>query len=220
MSQKNTPKIAPLNNPDLEKARDEKCEPLARGILQDMATDLIPENPHEKIDYRPITVKVLKRTLEADTNLTTENTYLFQLLLGVLSGLNATVQTCTTLPIDDVRYAGIGRKILEILANSNVKIVGLGEAQVPVEFSLIKDQINELFANEKLTMLEVKYIMDNMFESFTALNNGFSTSVEQSMARAEAKLFGIEAMSDVSMGLLDKVLKAEMNSEEATETTA
>ena len=50
--------------------------------------------------------------------------------------------------------------------------------------------------------------MDNIFQSFTRVNNLFNENLAGNSARAEAKLFGIESMSDLTMRRLNDVLIA------------
>lgn len=191
---------------DLEKARDEKCIPIARSLLADLATDLLPEDANVKVDYNPIALKFLKAMFEADLNITIEVSYIFQLILGVFSGLNKTVQGATAVPTDDVRYAAIGKKVLGFLVGVDIKMNDVKPEDIERDFAPIKVKINELFAEEKLTMVEIKYVMDNIFESFTTVNNMVQKSLEISTARAEAKLFGIGAMDELTMKKLDSVL--------------
>lgn len=192
---------------NLEQLRDEKCVPVARGIINDMAISLVPDDANKKVDYNPIVKSMLERTLEADLNIATENTYIFQLILTAFAGLNKTVQECETVPIDDVRYGTIAKKILSILATANISLLTKTPEQEAIEFAPVKEQLNALFAQEKLSMLEVKYVMDNIFDSLSAVQNSFMLGVTSSAERAEAKLFGIEAMSDLTMKKLDDVLK-------------
>lgn len=196
-----------MSDIDLEKQRDDKVFPIAREVLKDMAELLIPENANEKVDYNPIVLKTLQRSLDADFNITMEAQYLFQVLLGAFAGLNSTVQGCTALPIDDVRYGAISKRILTLLAEAPIRLGAVTPEQTVEDFAPIQVKINAILAEEKLSMLEVKYIMDNIFDSFNAVNNMYSAQIEQSTAAAEAKLFGIEDMSDLGLKRLDEVLK-------------
>lgn len=192
---------------DADQLRDEKCIPVARKMFESVAAKMIPEDANEVVDYNPVLIDLLTEGLAADLNMTTETPYVFQLMLGILSGLNRTVQKATVTPIDDVRYGKIGRKILQITADANVTLGSVTVEQTDADFASALEQINALFAEEKLTMMEVKYIMDNIFESFTAVNNGFSASTEQSFKLAEEKLWKVQDMTDVTMGLMDRVMK-------------
>lgn len=200
---------APVVEPDLDALRDEKCFPVARTMFADIATDMVPEDANEKIDYNPIVIKLLSHSFEADLNLTTENPYVIQLMLGVLSGLNGTVQECDILPIDDVRFGRISRSILQIVSEANVTLGTVTPEQTKADFAPVKEKLNTLFAEEKLTWLEVKYIMDAMFEAFTAVNTAFSSSIETSLQKTEEKILGVEHMSDITMKKLDAVLKGQ-----------
>lgn len=202
-------KVAPLE-PDLEKLRDEKCIPVARSLLTDLSTDLLPQNANDKIDYNPILTKFLQKTLDADMNIQTEAPYIFQLLLGVLSGLNLTVQGTKTVPIDEIRYATIGRKILAIVAEANVKMGSVTPDETTADFAPVKEKIDALVVAENLSMLEVKYIMDNIFDSFKMINDIYLRNIEQSTAHATAKLFGLESLDELGLKKLDEVLKAEV----------
>jgi hypothetical protein len=192
---------------DLEAARDAKVFPIARATLTDMAELLIPEDASVKVDYNPIVLKILQRSVDANLNITMEVQYLFQVLLGVFSGLNQTMQGVTTTPIDDVRYGRISKELLTLVAEANVTLGGVTPEQTIADFAPIQVKINEIIAREKLTMIEVKYMMDNMFESFSTVNNAVSSQIEKSTASAESKLFGIEDMSDLTVGRVDEVLK-------------
>lgn len=196
---------------DADQLRDEKCIPVARKMFAAIADKMIPEDANTVVDYNPVLIDLLTEALGADLNMTTENPYVFQLMLGMLSGLNLTVQKATVAPIDDVRYGRIGRQILKFVADANVTLGSVTPEQTEADFAPVLDQINALFAEEKLTMMEVKYIMDNMFESFTAVNNGFSSSTSTSFKLAEEKLWKVQDMSDVTMGLMDKIMKGQQD---------
>lgn len=195
---------------DLEKLRDEKCIPVAKAILKDLAQDLIPEDANKKIDFTPAVKNILTKTLEADLNISTENSYIFQLILGVFAALNTTVQACDTVLIDDVRYGAISKKILDIVASADIRMGNVMPEEIVLDFIPVKEQINALFAAEKLSMLEVKYIMDNIFTSFKTVTDMFNHSVQISSEKAEAKMFKVESMSDLTMKRLDEVLKEEV----------
>lgn len=193
---------------NLDKLRDEKCIPVAQLVLEDIASDMMPEDANEKVDYNPVTLKILQRTLDADTNISTENSYIFQLLFGVFQSLNKTVQECNTIPIDDIRYGVIAKKILGTVADAHVRMGTIADADKDADFAQIKEKLNELFSAEQLSLLEVKYIMDNILDSFNTVQGLFSMNVEISSAKAIAKSMGLESVNDLSMKKLDDVLKS------------
>lgn len=207
-------KAAPLEagEVDLDKEREERCYPVVRGILTDMATDLLPQNGAEQ-NYTPLLMKVLGRSLEADLNLQMENPFLFQTLLGVIVGLNSTVMECTTVPIDDVRYAAIGKRILGIVATADIKLGTLTPEETTATFAPVKEQLNALFAEEKLSWMEVKYVMDSILAAVKEAEQRFSISIDQSLQKAEAKAMGVHDMSDLTMKHLDKFLKEPLSTE-------
>lgn len=199
-------KKAPVVSVDLEKVRDDRCIPIARAVMNDMVDQLLPEDANVKIDYDSLIKSILQKNLDADLNITIETPYVFQLILSALAGLNKTVQTCDMLLIDDARYAAIGRKILAAVAVADVRLVNATSEEVDEDFAPVKAKIDAIFTKEKLSMLEVKYIMDNIFSGFETVSNGFARALEKSSERAEAKLFGIESMSDLTMKRLQEVL--------------
>ncbi len=203
------------DNVNLDKVRDEKCVPIARQIFSDLVTDLLPKDTNP-IDLNPLAIKILGYGRDGDLNIASEVSYVFQLVLGVLTALNTTVQKATTTPIDEVRFFNIGSKILDIVSKANVKIGNVTPDETTADFAPILEQINTLFAEEKLTLIEIKYVMDNVFNLFTVVNNVVSGSIEKSSEMAEAHLFGVEAMSDLTLGRLDSILKDVAKAKEAT----
>lgn len=192
----------------LDELRDEKCIPIARQMFTHIASDMLPENANEKVDFNPVILSLLQISVDNDMNLIMENPYAFQLMLTALSGLNLAVQSAVTTPIDDVRYARIGRQILQFVSDANVTLDKVTKEQQVEEFAPIKVKIDALFAEENLNMMEVKYIMDNIFTSFTQVQNGFTGSTEQSTKIAEEKMWGVSDMSEVTMGMVDAKLKS------------
>ena len=169
---------------DLEKQRDEKCIPVSEAIYSEMITGLV----NTKDDHKELTTKALSVMLSKDLNITTEVSYVPQLILKSLSEINTTLQECDTIPEDDERYGSIGSKILEI-GND-------------------KEKLNQLFSDEHLTKLELVYIKDMIFQSFTAFNNILSNSITMATEKAESKALGVETMTDLSLKRLDEFLKA------------
>lgn len=194
--------------PNLDQLRDEKVVPVARGVLVDMATDLLPNTADESADYSGMVTKVMQRVLDADLNIVQENSYLFQLLLGVTASLNKTVNTMELASIDEQRYMDIGRKMLSILATANIP---MGGATMTLEeetaaFAPVKDQLSQLFTTEKLNLMEVQYIMNQIFDSFNAVQNTFMVTVANFAQKAEAKALGLEDYGDLSMKKINDVL--------------
>ena len=187
---------------DLEKIRDEKCFPLAQTLLEVLSDEAFDEDGIKKT-----VLKTLSLMLGKDLNIDTDVSYIPQLILGSLSGMNTTVQTCDMVPLEETRYNTIAVKMLKILTNEKVKM-GINPDQVEDNFKSVKEQLDTLFMDEKLNSLEVKYIMDKIFNMFTSFNNTLSASIESSVARAEAKLFGFDSMSDLTMQKLDEILKS------------
>lgn len=205
------PQGSPAAGPDLEKLRDEKCIPVARMVLNDMAVGLMSPSKEKNTEtQQQIVMKILQRTLDADLNLSMDNPYIFQLLAGVFSGLTTTVVECTTVPIDDLRYSTISKKILDIVATADIKMGTLTPEETVVVFAPVKERLNVLFAEEKLSWLEVKFIMDSIFNAFKGAKERFDQSLDMAVQRMEAKILGVEDMTDLTMSKLDTVLKTPM----------
>lgn len=195
--------------PDLEKERDDRVIPVVRGFLVDMAAQMIPEDANKEVNYLPVSLAMLKRALEADLNITTDNAYAFQMIKGVFVGLSATVQQLKpSTEIDDVRFGRIAKQILGIVAAADIGLTPKTPEEVEASFASIKEQLQALFDAEKLSWMEIKYIMDNIFAAFEDVTNLFNRKVESALESAEAKAMGVEFMSDLTMSKLDTFLKA------------
>lgn len=194
------------SSPDLEKARDEKCIPVAQEILKDMVEHLLVPNPDDPHAHDDLIMFILRRALETDMNITTEIQYLLQLVLGGFSGFNTTIHSCEFAPIDEERYITIGKKMLAILAGANVRLTNVTPADTTADFAGAKETLHALINAENLTKIEIRYIMDNIWESVKVVNNDISESLARSTEKAEAKIFGNEFMSDLTLGQVNKVL--------------
>lgn len=190
--------------PDLEALRDQKCVPLARAILTDLAAGLFPEGG--EMNYPDLTKQSLERLLEADANVTTEVPYVYQLMFAGFGVLNTAIQATQAEPLDDARYGRIARQLICILATANVTLTN----KTPDETELVplKEQVAALIAQEKLTTIEVTYIVTNILAAFNTAQNYAQMSVEGALKKAEEKLFAIDDMTDLSMKKLDDVLKS------------
>jgi len=195
--------------PNLEKLRDEKCVPIARGMLNDMAVEMIPVDANVEIDFRPVVLKMLTRTLDADANIATDIPYIFQLIKGVFMALSATVQQVQPKKqIDDVRFGAIMKKILGIVATANIRMAEATPDTIKEDFMPVKEQLQTLFDAEEMSFLEIKYCMDNIFSSFDRVTDNFKKNIDIAVDKASSKAMGVEFMSDVSMRRLDEFLKA------------
>lgn len=197
------PGVAGQPQPDLDALRDAKCVPIARAILNDLAVGLFPETG--EMDYPALTKQGLERLLETDANVTTEVPYVYQLSLAGLTGLNLAIQAAPLEPMDDIRYSRIARQLMGILAVSNVTLT----AKTPdeAEGGPLKEQVAALIAAEKLTKIEIDYIVNNLFAAFNTAQNYAQMTLEGAMKKAEEKLFGIGDMTELGMKKLDDVLK-------------
>jgi len=207
--------------PELEKARDEKVIPVARALISDLGGLLGTMTQNEPLEFTGIVATLIRTSVDREFNIATDNSYLFQVGLGVLSALNAAVQTCTTTDVDDARFAQIAAKVLAIVAAANVSMGGdVTPEQTLIEFAPIKEQLNALFLEEKLSKLETKHIMDLVLRSFESITKKFNDTVEYSSQKAEAYVLGVEVMSDVTMKNLEDILTKKQAEDQATQVAA
>lgn len=192
--------MADTTDKTLEEARDEKCIPVARAILADLPADMLGQ------DGTSLALKMLTHALETDMNILTDVSYLPQLLLGALSGLNAAVQAATKAPIDEDRYKGVAQKMLQMLSDANLTLGDVTAEQAVIDQAPLVEDLSLLFSSEKLNPLEVKYVMDSVFEAFASVSNMFSDSLSKSVDKATAKVFGLESSKDLSTGKVQEVL--------------
>lgn len=192
---------------DLEKLRDEKCEPIARAMFSAIASDMFSTESNQV----ELVKKLLTMSLNEDLNITTEVSYIFQLMLGALSGLNKTMSQIVqeSFPTDNERYGKIATQIMTMVSDANVRLTNVKPEDVTQDFGSLKVRIAELCKAEGLSGLEIKYIIQELiFAEFTSVNNLYSSSLEASSEKAEAKLFGIGSMSELTLRRLNEVLLA------------
>lgn len=185
---------------DADKLRDEKCIPVARAILSEIPATLLAD------DIDPLVLSILQKALDMNMNITTEAQYLFQLILGGFSGLNTILHTLVLEPVDEERYVAISQKILQILADSNVRLTGATTEEVEKDLTDAKVQLQELFTAEKLTSIDLDYIVEKILSAVATVNNKVSDNLASSTSRAEAKIFGVESMDEITVKHVNDVL--------------
>ena len=189
---------------NLEVLRDEKVFPIVQTLLKEMSGELMLNTD----GHKALTLKTLSLMLDADLNIASEVAYVPQLILKVFANINETLQSCTLIETDDVRYNSILSKMLTIVSDANVRLGNLTPDEVKFDFNPIKEKFNELFFAEKLTKIEMDYMIKNLFEAFNSYNNLLSGSVTMATEKMECKILGIDSMSDLSLKKLDEILKA------------
>lgn len=201
--------------PDLEALRDEKVVPVARGVLTDMAGEIAATDINAATDLTSVIIKILKRGLAADLNVTTENPYVFQLVLGAYAAFSGTIQKCKVTDTPDARYGKIGGELLTLLANANVPMgTKVIKQEQEAATDALQSQIEDIFARENLTWLEVKYILEGLFRSLKSIEQVYSSNIELSVKRMEAKILGLGDMTDLSMAKLDEMLQKDFSQAE------
>lgn len=190
-----------MTDKTLEELRDERCFPVAQAILEGMAKNLLEDDGPKNT-----ALGALELSLKQDLNIVTDMSYIPQLILNALSGVNATAQVCDMEPLDTDKYNNIAKKIFKILADEKINI-GFNKDEVTKVFSGIKDKLSALFLKEKINSLEVKHIMENILSAFGSFNNLLASSIEISTEKATSKLMGIDSTDDLTMKKLDEILK-------------
>lgn len=201
----------PAPEVDLEAQRDERVVPVAQGVLADMASEIASTDVNSDTDFTAILVKILQRTLAADLNLITENPEIFKNILGVYSAFSTVVQKSVHASDEDVRFGKIGREMMALLVKANIPMgMKATPALQAAAAEAIQPDLEAIFARENLTWLEIKYILEGLFRSLKSIEQLFSVNVERSVKHMEAKILGIDDMTDLTMGKLDETLKAEI----------
>lgn len=196
---------APDPKPDLAKEQADKVTGVAQGLLEDMATMLMPLDG-KTFDLKPLELATLARILAADLKLQTEVPLTFQYTTSGITGLLQILQDCTYHePHTQADFAEAAREILAILAKAKAS---LGDtATVAESLASVKAELETRFADKQLSAIDVRYILNSITSTFDTLRNGVEKSIEESMERAQAKAFSVESVQDVSMGKLDSFLK-------------
>lgn len=211
MSENTEQKLPTDTGPDLELLRDNRVVPVAQGVLDDISksmpsTDITPDT-----DFTTLLIQILQRTLDADLNLTTDNPYLFQLVLGVFAAFNTVTQKSKLTANDDSRFARIAGELMAIMVKANVP---MGKDVKPAEqekaLEAYQGEFDAIFEREKLTSLELSYILEGMLRSFKTTEQLFSGNVQRSVQVMEAKILQIPDMTDLSMKTLDETLKGQI----------
>lgn len=206
-----TEPVASPIQPSLEEIRDQRVAPVVKGVLEDLAASLPTTDITPQSDFTTVLIKVLQRTLDADLNLTMENPYVFQLALGVLSAFNDVVMECKKADPQDERYARVASRMMALMVSANVPIGMKVTADAQKEaLRAIKPQLEEIFLAESLTSLEVSYILEGVLRSFKMIEQLFSGNVDRSVNRMEAKILGLEDITDLSMKKLDETLQRDI----------
>lgn len=189
-------------NDQLERLRDERCFPIVRALVKEFPEGLVVDPE----DQKKLQLQSLSLMLAADLNVAQEVSYVSQLTLGVLSGLNAAIQTAG-LENDEVKYEFLAGDVLKILADHiDTMKLDAGPEESIKEFAKIQEKLIALFKENELSLMEAKYIIQKILESFTTLNNAVSSSIENSTKRMEEKILGIESMGDLTLQKLNDVL--------------
>lgn len=197
--------------PDLEVLRDELVVPIAREVFADIAKSMPSETEEANADYTELLTGILTRSLNADLNLTTDNPYLFQLVLGVYGAFSTTVQKCSMPKVDEERFSRIAGQMMRMVAGASVP---MGKDVTPADqetaLEAIQPELEALFARENLTSVEITYILQNIFRSLKTTQELFSGNIDRAVNRMEAKILGLNDLTELTMSKLDETLKADM----------
>lgn len=188
---------------NLEKLRDEKVFPVAKAVFKQMSEELVGSTD----ENLGLALKTLSLMVEKDLNVDTEVSFLPQVILRTLAEINSTLQVCETDPEDEERYVRVAHAILTIVSDADLSLKDKLPEDVVKDYEPIKEKLNVLFKEEKITRLELNYIKDMIFDAFTNFNNIVQSSIVSATERAESKALGIQSMTDLSLKRLDEFLK-------------
>lgn len=193
--------------PDLDAERDARVAPVAQGVIEDLAGQNTGVDVNNRSEFTNVIVKILKRSLAADLHVSTDNSYIFQLVLGAFGAFNSVVMSAKMADPQTERYAKIAHEMMELFAKANVPM-GMkvkSEDQIAALQS-IKPQLEEIFAREMLTNLEVTYILEGLMNALKVTEQVFGQNIENSIKRMEAKVLQLEDIDDLTMNKLDWAL--------------
>lgn len=198
----------PEVTPDPEKERDVRAVPVAHGVLEDLAGLNSVSDVQDRSEFTNVIVKILKRSLEADLNVALDNPYVFQLALGAFGAFNQFIQSCKMAESENKRYSTIAHEMMVLFADAKVPMgMQVKTEEQVAALESIRPQIEEIFAREMLTKLEVSYILEGLMNALKITHQVFSDNVKQAVDRMEAKILQVEFVSDLTMKQLDATLQ-------------
>lgn len=205
--------------PDLEAERDTRVLPVAQGVLEDMAGQATAVDVNDRSEFTGVIVKILKRSLAADLNVTMDTSYVFQLVLSAFGAFNKVVQSAKMADPQTERYAKIAHEMMTLLAGANVPMgMSVKSEDQVAALQSIKPQLEEIFAREALTSLEVTYILEGLMNALKVTEQVYSQNLNSSLQRMEAKLLQIDDMTDLTMTKLDWALSTQIEEILKTDT--
>lgn len=197
---------APVPNP--EKERDERTAPVAQGLIEDLAgIDKTPD-VNDRSEFTNVIVSTLKRSLQADLNVATDNSYVFQLALGAFGAFNQFVMSCKMSEMQDVRFSKIAHEMMQLFAQAKVPMaMGVKTEDQVAALESVRPQMEEIFTREMLTKLEITYVLEGLLNAFRVTQQVYQQNVEDSVKRMEAKVLQIPDITDLTMSKLDWALQ-------------
>lgn len=205
--------ISPVEEtPNLEQERDARVLPVVQGVIEDLSGIDTAVKVNDRSEFTNVLISIIKRALAADLNLTTDNPYVFQLVLGAFGAFNQFVMSCKTVDSEDLRFSKIAHEIMVLFSGAKIPfgMTVKTEDQVTALES-IRPQMEEIFAREMLTKLEITYILEGLLNAVKVTEQVFSQNVEDSVKRAEAKILQIPDMMDLTMTKLDWALQTSID---------
>lgn len=200
------PPIEPTR--DLDAERDIRVIPVAQGVLKDLAGQSAALDINDRSEFTNVIAKIVNRFIDADLNVTMDNPYVWQLIISIFAAFMQVVMESKMAEPQDERYSKIAHEMMALIAGVTVPI-GMGvktEDQVAALQS-IKPQLEEIFAREMLTRLEVMHIMEGLMNAMKVTNQTVERHVQDGVERMEAKILKLNDLSELTMGKLDTTLK-------------
>lgn len=191
---------------DLDQERDDRVIPVAQGVLEDIAAKDIAA-ADDRSEFTNVIVNILKRALAADLNITTDNSYVFQLVLGAYGAFNQFIISCKMADDQNVRYSKIAHELMALFAQAKVPMgMKVKTEEQIAALEPIRSQVEEIFAREMLTKLEVTYILEGLLNAFKVTHQVFDNNLQDAVDRLQAKILQLDSLSDLTMKKLDDTL--------------
>lgn len=197
----------PAEGPNLEQERDDRVIPVVRGVLADLAGIETSVDVNDRSQFTNVIVSILKRTLAADLNVQMDTSYVFQLALTAFGALNQFAMSCKMADSQEERYSRIAHEMMQLLSSANVPIgMRVNTPDQVAALEVIRPQMEAIFARENLTKFELSYILEGLLNAFKVTESVYAQNIDDSVKRMEAKVLGIDDMSDLTMNKLDWAL--------------
>lgn len=108
----------------------------------------------------------------------------------------------------DQKCEPVAQEIIQIIARANPSVKDMSKEwdKVIKEYGPIQVQVNRMMKEKGLTISEVNYTWSIVQQVIDAVKRLSNESIQRAYELAEAKLFKVENLSDVSLQDVDNIL--------------